>query len=37
VCAIPLTLLFQYLSQAAKAIVDDIDESSVRVINALSR
>jgi len=37
ICAIPLTLLFQYLSQASKAIVDDIDESSVRIINALSR
>lgn len=37
VCAIPLTLLFQYLSQASKALVDDIDENSVRLINALSR
>ena len=37
VCAIPLTLFFQYLSQASKALVDDIDESSVRIINALSK
>ncbi len=37
ICAIPLTLLFQYLSQASKALVDDIDENSVRLINALSR
>jgi len=37
ICAIPLTLLYQYLSQASKALVDDIDENSVRLINALSR
>jgi biopolymer transport protein ExbB/TolQ len=37
ICAIPLTLLFQYLSQASKRLIDDIDESSVRIINALSR
>jgi len=37
VAAVPLTLLYQYLSQASKALIDDIDENSVRLINALSR
>jgi biopolymer transport protein ExbB/TolQ len=37
ICAIPLTLLYQYLNQASKSLVDDIDENSVRLINALSR
>jgi biopolymer transport protein ExbB/TolQ len=37
IAAVPLTLLYQYLSQASKALVDDIDENSVRLINALSR
>jgi len=37
ICAIPLTLLFQYMSQASKTLVDDLDESSVRLINALSK
>jgi biopolymer transport protein ExbB len=37
VAAVPLTLLAQYLGQASKALVDDIDENSVRLINALSK
>ena len=37
ICAVPLTLLYQYLTSASKALVDDIDENSVRLINALSR
>ncbi len=37
IAAVPLTLLAQYLNQASKALVDDIDENSVRLINALSR
>lgn len=36
-CAVPLNLLFQYLSQSSRALVDDVDECSVRLINALSR
>jgi len=37
VAAVPLTLLAQYLTMASKALIDDIDENSVRLINALSR
>ncbi len=37
IAAVPLTLLYQYINQASRALIDDIDENSVRLINALSR
>ena len=35
--AVPLTIIAGYLNAASKSLVDDIDENSVRLINALSR
>ena len=35
--AVPLNLLAQYLKESTRALVDDVDECSVRIINALSR
>jgi hypothetical protein len=35
--AIPLTLIHQYLSQARQGLVDDIDENSVLLIQALTK
>jgi len=34
---VPLTLISSFLNAASKSLVDDIDENSVRLINALSR
>jgi biopolymer transport protein ExbB len=36
ICAVPLNLMFQWLNQASRALVDDVDECSVRIINALT-
>ncbi len=37
IVAIPLTLIHQYLSQARQGLVDDIDENSVLLIQALTK
>jgi biopolymer transport protein ExbB len=36
ICAVPLNLMFQWLNQASRSLVDDVDECSVRIINALT-